>query len=287
MEKKARSLRPRSTEAHVVVCVCLVALALGGCKRKHVPVDSIAELPYPSCDAGAAGDEVVARGRLRAGEFMAEKSVVETFEATKTSCGIVVFEGREEWALMAADIEVVYDADLTPLRVWKRMTIPGSKRADGNADIRRYELRTPEVQIKRKSPEGETKYEILKQGGRRAVPTGTKVGAVVGPGRGLITMWIRRARLKVGEKTHELVLDFREMVEMLEDATLERGDDRFEPSLGKTLRVYTFYGRETVFTDENDVVVGDLAGLRPSESLATPEPPPAPTFGPADPVNTP
>jgi hypothetical protein len=85
----------------------------------------------------------------------------------------------------------------------------------------------------------------------------------------------------------ELVLDFREMVERLEEATLTRDDDRFEPSLGKTVRVYVFYGREAVFADENDVVIGDLAGLRPSETLTTPEPESMPRYGDPDPVHTP
>jgi len=53
------------------------------------------------------------------------------------------------------------------------------------------------------------------------------------------------------------------------------------------VRVYTFFGQDTVFADENDVVIGDLAGMRPDESLTTPEPSPLPTYGGADPVHTP
>jgi hypothetical protein len=53
------------------------------------------------------------------------------------------------------------------------------------------------------------------------------------------------------------------------------------------VRVYTFYGQETVFTDDEDVVLGDLAGERPSDSLTIPEPPPVPTFGAIDPAHTP
>ena len=61
-------------------------------------------------------------------------------------------------------------------------------------------------------------------------------------------------------------------------AALERNEDRFEPSLNKNVRVYTFYGEETVFADDDDVVLGDLAGMRPSDSLTTPEPPPIPSL---------
>jgi hypothetical protein len=101
-----------------------------------------------------------------------------------------------------------------------------------------------------------------------------------------MTAWIRRAKLKVGEKSTELVLDFREMLESLEVATLVRNPDMFEPSLNRTVRVYTFYGRETVFADDDDVVVGDLAGMRPSDSLTTPEPDSLPDYGGADPAAT-
>ncbi len=84
----------------------------------------------------------------------------------------------------------------------------------------------------------------------------------------------------MGGKTQELVLDFRDMIESLEDGRRWSGTpDQFEPTLGKTVRVYTFFGKETVFADEDDVVIGDLAGMRPSDSLTTPEPPPLPTFG--------
>jgi len=182
---------------------------------------------------------------------------------------------------------VRYDASLAPLWAWKRMTIAGSKREDGNADTRRYELRTGDVFIKRRDPAGEVTLQKLLPGGRAPIPEGAKLGALVGPGRGIITAWLQRAKLPVGAKTHELVLDFRDMVESLEEGLLERNEDRLEPSLGRTVRVYTFFGRETVFADENDVVVGDLAGLRPSDSLSTPEPPSLPAYGGPDPEHTP
>jgi hypothetical protein len=184
-------------------------------------------------------------------------------------------------------VEVRYDATLAPLWAWKRLTMAGSRRPDGNADIRRYELRTGDVFIKRRDPDGQLTLQKLLPGGRRAVEPGTKVGAVVGPGRGVITAWLRRAHLAEGGKTRELVLDFRDMVESLEEATLERMPDQLEPSYGKKVRVYTFFGRETVFADDNDVVIGDLGGMRPSDTLSTPEPPSLPDFGGADPVHTP
>ena len=180
-----------------------------------------------------------------------------------------------------------YDANLTPLWVWKRMTLGASPRPDGNADTRRYELRTGDVFIKKRDAEGTLALERLLPGGRMTAPVGVRVGAVIGPGRGIMTAWLKRAKLRVGDKTDELVLDFRNLIETLEIGSLARDEDRFEPSLGKTVRVYTVYGQETVFADEDDVVLGDLAGLRPSDSLSTPEPAPVPTFGGPDPVHSP
>jgi hypothetical protein len=272
--------------------LCLVplmcAFVAGGCKRKHVRVDAVPELGYPACSD--AGDDqpgaIVARGHLRAGPLSNEKNVVELFALERNSCGYVL-RARQEWPLAISDIEVRYDAGLAPLWVWKRMTIAGSSRLDGNADIRRYDLRTGDVFIKRRDARGELTLEKLLPGGRMSVPSGARVEAVIGPGRGILTAWLKRARLPVGRKVRQLVLDFRDMVESVEMATLERDQDQFEPSLGRSVRVYTFFGRESVFADEDDVVIGDLAGMRPSESLSTPEPEPLPTYGKPDPQHTP
>jgi hypothetical protein len=267
----------------------LAALAaLAGCRRKHVPVDSVPELGYPAC-ADGGGDEIgtlVGQGRVRAGPLSNDKNVSERFELRRTSCGYI-FRSRQEWPLDISDVEVRYDANLTPVWAWKRMTTAASQRPDGNADVRRYELRTGGVFIKKRDAAGAVTLEHLLPGGRMQVPEGARVGAVIGPGRGILTVWIKRAKLKVGDKTDDLVLDFRSMVEGVEIAALERNEDRLEPSLGKTVRVYTFYGEETVFTDDDDVVLGDLAGMRPSDSLPPPEPAPLPTFGGPDPVHTP
>jgi hypothetical protein len=273
--------------------VCVVALAcavaFAGCKRRHVTVESIPELGYPVCGDASADDPGVAvgRGDLRAGPYSQEKDVVERFELRRTRCGYT-FHARQEWPLDISDVEVRYDSNLAPIWAWKRMTIAGSKRDDGNADIRRYELRTGDVFIKRRRDwAGEVVFERLLPGGRMRVPEGARIGAVIGPGRGVLTAWLKRAKLRVGGSTVDLVLDFRAMLEKLELASLERQADQFEASLGKTVRVYTFFGQETVFADDDDVVLGDLAGMRPSASLPPPEPDALPMYGGPDPVNTP
>ena len=265
-----------------------LAAGAAGCHRKHVPVQSEPELGYPTCgDAGV--DEhgtVVGAGRLRSGPTSNDPNVVEQFELDRTSCGYA-FHARQEWPADISDVEIRYDANLTPLWAWKRMTIAGSQRPDGNADIRRYEMRTGEVFIKRRDDEGHLTMQKLLPGGRMAAPQGVRVGVVIAPGRGSITAWLKRAKLPVGGRTDELVLDFRPMIETLEVGMLTRQPDQFEPDYGKNVRVYTFFGRETVFADDSDVVIGDLAGMRPAALVKTPEPEPLPTYGGADPVHTP
>lgn len=284
MGDRAIGARRARGRARWLVVVVAAVLAIG-CKRKHVAVAAPPELPYPTC-ADAEARVVVASGHLRAGPTAREQTVVERFQLARDACHFV-FTGHEEWPLMTADVEVVYDADLAPLRAWKRMTIPGVTRADGNADTRSYDARPTELTIKRRAPDGVVSFELLRPGGRTAVAAGAKPMAVIAPGRGVLTAWFRRAKLKPGEKRRELALDMREMVETLSEVTLARDEDRFEPSLGKTVRVYTIYGREAVFADDDDVVVGDLMGMRPSASLTTPEPAPMPTYGAPDPAHTP
>jgi hypothetical protein len=279
----------RGRLAWPVLLAGLVSALLGaGCKRKHVPVDAVPELGYPSCGDAGTDDPgvVVAQGHIRSGPISNDKNVAERFELRRTACGYT-FRSRQEWPLDISDVEVRYDANLTPIWAWKRMTMGASQRADGNADIRRYEMRTGDVFIKRRDATATVTMEHLLPGGRMAAPTGVRVGAVIGPGRGVLTAWLKREKLQVGEKTDELVLDFRSMLEGLEIAALRRDPDQYQADLQKTVRVYTFYGQDTVFADENDVVIGDRGGMRPSDALPGPEPEPLPTYGGPDPVRTP
>ncbi len=253
-------------------------LVSAGCRRKHVSVATVQELPYPSCsDGGTAEGEALAAGSLRAGPTANEPSVVERFELRRRDC-LFVLTARQEWLRQSSDVEVVYDREMLPLRAWKRMTIPGVSRSDGNADIRRYELRGPEVTITRRVSGGPRTYEILR---------GERPSVVIGPGRGTLTPWIRRAHLQPGGAVREHVLDMRELLETLRPVTLRRDPDLYVPALGRTVRVYTVYGRESVFADETDAVIGDLAGMLPADRVSTPAPLPMPRYGEPDPVHTP
>jgi hypothetical protein len=265
----------------VALVICGALLALSGCKRfqrKHIPVDSVEELAYPRCadEPPDARGQLIGSGHLRSGPTHPDPTIVEGYEIRQHTCLMAAIV-RQEWPLGTADLEVLYDAAGLPLRIWRRMTLPGVPDPLGHADIRRYELRTDPVTIKRRSGAGRVVYEQL---------LGGKPRVVIGPGRGLISMWIRRAKLKVGEKTRELAIDIREL-EKIEPVTLLRERDIDDPALGGQVQVYTFYGKETVFTDSRGMVVGDLMGLRSHALLKTEAPIPMPLYKPLDPVGTP
>lgn len=255
---------------------CFVA-GCDGC-YKRVPVKAVEEMGYPTCgDETADTRELVFQSALRASEISRDRTVVERFRFEKSACHYIMTV-RQEWPKGTADVEVIYDLKLQPLRAWKRTTAPSFDDPEDRADIRRYELRSERVGMKVRTSEGQTEYFEL----RGDTPT-----AVVGPGRGLLSAWIRRANLQVGEKSAETALDFRSLgVEKLDSIALRREPDRQDPILGK-VRVYTVYGREAVFTDDQGMVIGDLAGLRPVELVDLPMPAAIPVAGTPDPRATP
>ncbi|MFO0693580.1 MAG: hypothetical protein U0230_08500 [Polyangiales bacterium] len=253
-------------------------LALAGCESclKRVPIAEVDDLGYPSCETAPSETRVVTASRMRSGPTMREKDVVEDFRLEQRGCHYVATV-HQEWERSVSDVEVIYDLDWKPLRAWKRMLLPAPSGHEPLVDIRRYELREEPATLFARTPGGVERYWF--RGGRPV--------AVVGPGRGLLTPWIRAAHLAVGGQVRGPVLDFRRPVERVYEVALRRDPDRYEPSLRRTVRVYTVFGRESVFADETDTVIGDLAGLRPAASVRAPEPAPLPTPGPPDPVHTP
>ncbi|MCA9582767.1 MAG: hypothetical protein KC416_13300 [Myxococcales bacterium] len=254
----------------------LVLVPLGGCDRflSRTRVDSVPDRPYPTCaggDGNGPADEEVTlhRAHMRSGPTMRDQDVVEYYEFVRRDC-LTVVKTRQEWPLGTADVEVVYGQDGAPLRVWKRMTLPSMPDPGKSAEISRFDLRASPVELRVRTLEGERQSWHLK---------GKTPTAVVGPGRGILSAWIRRAALGVGDKTREVTLDFRGPTPEIEEVTLRRDPDRQVDDLGRTVRVYTVFGRESVFTDEEGWVLGDLAGLRPHDSLSTTPPKPIPTFG--------
>ncbi len=254
------------------------ALALISCHHTHIPVASVPEIPYPSCGAAPLPvGEVLFSGHLRAGHTSLESNVQELFEIRRRDC-LVIATVHQDWALQVSDVEVVYDTELRPLRAWRRNSLPGVSQPGGFQDTRKYEFRTPEPSLTRMDPAGRLTHEILR-GGRPAV--------VLGPGRGLLTVWLQHAHLPVGGRDRELALDIREDLETLGPVALVRHTDQYVQALGRRVRVYTVYGRESFFADDRDVVVGDLAGTVPFGTPGLGPLPTLPVGSPPDPVNTP
>lgn len=268
----------RAGGALLFVLLASLSTSCEGCLPR-VEVESVAEAPYPTC--GDASDvELLGEGYLRSGPTMREQSVSERWRLERRGC-LYAMTLHQAWERQVTDVEVLFDAEWKPLRAWKRMAVPGAP-PDGRPDTRVYHLGESAteggVPMRRASPEGRQAYRI--QG---AAPI-----AVVGPGRALVSAWIRAAGpMEVGDVVRGPVLDFRRLVEKIDEVALRRDPDRDEPSLGGRVRVYTIFGRESIFTDDEGNVLGDLAGLRTHASLDTPEPAPLPEYGEPDPRGTP
>lgn len=251
------------------------ALVLSACECEGGPRRTLGEvpsIPYPVEGEG----EVRFERTLVSGPDMREQDVVERFEVRDAGEHTVV-RVRQEWAFGTADLDVVYDDALLPLRVWRRTTMPDASGQIGHRDLRVYDLRGEEVRMARRGPAGEREGVAIR---------GARPRAVIGPGRGLLTAWIQRADLDVGEQLRESVLDVREPLAVIRDVTLKREDDRNVPGLGR-VRVYTIYGREPVYADDDDVIVGDMFGLRPADVVGGELPDPLPDPGPLDPTELP
>ncbi len=268
---------PRALSAlPLALAACL--LAAGGCgRRQHFAVERVDELAYPGCADGSdrGVPEALAEQRFRSGPDDTRGVLLEHVRVERRGC-LRAATVRQVTGSQIADVEAVYDENLLPLRLWRRYATP--RPGAVALDLKRFDFRTPELTVKHRAEGGAVDYEVLRG------KTSAKVRALIGPGRGLLTLWLWRAKLAVGQKLRERALDFRE-VEVLRDVTLMRHEDRDDRAFGRRVRVYTIYGREPFFADENDVVLGDLAGLLPAGDA--PPLPPLPALEAPDPASTP
>lgn len=262
----------------LALCAAIVLATLGGCERflKKAPVASVERLPYPTCEGQPLREgKLLHAGYLRSGPAMRDRLVSERYEFRDKGC-FVVATVRQEWPAGTADIEVIFTKAYEPLRAWKRMTLPTRKDPAAEAEITLYQLTTDPPTVIHRNRTGKMEHFILRGG---------KPTAVVGPGRGLLSAWVKKAKLNVGGKSREKILDFRGL-EKLDDVTIRRDADRAVPILGD-VSVYSVFGRESVFVDDGDWVVGDLRGLLTDEHNKAPIPPAIPLFAKPDPVATP
>src|SRR5262249_43817400 len=107
---------PRFTWGCFLLGAALVLFC--GCKkfqRKHIPVDHVTELGYPTCDGAPLPDgEVVGQTDIRSGPTHIDHNIVEHFTLKRRGC-LWSATVRQEWPLQTADVEVLYDASFTPL----------------------------------------------------------------------------------------------------------------------------------------------------------------------------
>ena len=256
---------------------CFVLL-LGGCESclKRSEVASVDVHEYPTCDGQPLPEgEVLSAGILRSGPISLEQ-VVERYEVRRRGC-VYVITVRQEWSRQVTDVEAIYDEDWNPIRAWKRMGIPGVPNPEQYEDTRMYEFRNEPATMTESNTDGST-HRFFR---------GWQPTSLIGPGRMLLTAWIQATNLGVGETTRGITLDGRELYERVGDVALRRDPDRFEEALGRSVRVYTVFGRESVFADETGLVIGDLSGLRRDEDLDDAAPEPLPSDSDPDPVNTP
>lgn len=190
---------------------------------------------------------------------MNQQGVVERYRWERRGC-LWALTVHQEWPRQVTDVELVYDAELRPLRAVKRMASPEAPEVA--LDTRLYEFQGEHPRMLRESREGREYFRF----------EGPEPVALIAPGRAMLIPWVASARLSEAEVARGPVFDLRELVERQEDGQLRRDPDRQDPVLGP-VRVYTFYGRETVFTDERGVVVGDLSGLLDASHVAAPLPP--------------
>lgn len=257
----------------------VLALAMSGCscEGSRRDVESLPDLGYPTCEGQPLPEgERIGAGVLRSGPTMRQHDVVERFELRRRGC-VTVARSEQEWRLGTADVEAVFDADLRPLRIWKHTTLPDASGPLGHRDVRVFELRTSPIGLTRRTPAGALERFELR---------GARPEAVIGPGRGLLSIWLMRAHLAEGGRVRQPVLDVREPLAVIRDVTLQRLSDQEIEGLGR-VRVYTIYGSEPIFADDHDVVIGDMLGLRPADSVPGSLPDPMPDGGPLDPTRMP
>ncbi len=222
---------------------------------QHVEATQIPELGYPRCDIASDENPTkrVYEGLLQSGASMTQQHIVEHYKVWRNRC-FTRIELTQSWPLNVTYVEAFFDPQGRPLWVWKQQSIPGVDEARAKPDIRRYDLRTQPITLKHRDTRGKLHRKRIR---------GPKPKALIGPGRGLLSAWIQQAQLEVGDKKRVPVLDVRGL-ELIKKVTLKREPNRRLDQHPKPLRVYTIYGREAVFTNANNWVIGDLQGLRPA-----------------------
>jgi len=174
--RRASRVEAGSTILLVVASAFVVSAC--DCEGPRRELDIVPDIPYP-----VDGEPELELERvLRSGPVMRDREVVERFELLRAG-DLRVVRVRQEWPLGTADLDVVYDADGLPLRVWRRTTMPSASDRVGHRDLRVYDLSGDEVVVAHRGPDGSTEGAAIR---------GTRPRAVIGPGRGVLAAGIQR-----------------------------------------------------------------------------------------------
>ena len=112
---------------------------------------------------------------------------------------------RQTWPISTAEVDIVYDPEGLPIRVWRRTTMPDAHSSVGHLDLRVYDLSSgASVRMARRGPNGEREGVAI---------AGPRPRVIIAPGRGALSAWFQSADLEVGarvrepKKTHQKIYD--------------------------------------------------------------------------------
>lgn len=233
-----------------------LAAALAACQGV-LPRREVAAFrsPVVSC----AGEQTFAASRvLRSGENIRDHIQERFTYVERGDCAEVTV--RHEWQFGGTDVHAWFmrgEAGVVPQRVLRRSIFAGPQAVNDRQDLRLFDVFGGHARMAWRSIEGRRRFFEFRGGRPQALIT---------IGRGMLTAWLRSAELEVGGRVRVPVLDIRERTERVRDVTLSRLADDDVPELGRRVRVYTIFGREPIFADQDNVVVGDLMGMVSSET---------------------
>lgn len=166
----------------------------------------------------------------------------EVFSSLRSDC-LTVYDSKHEWNLGKNHNRLWVDDKGQPLLLKKEVWVgkkPEEKFFQWNTKLAALMLKMNQDFFRFK---GELPLRVLTVG------------------RYLLSAWIEAANLPVGGKERARVLDAREPFEKIKFITLMRKEDRQDSGLGR-VRVYTIFGREPIYTNAQNHVVGDMWGMR-------------------------
>lgn len=256
----------------------VLAFLAGACSfLSKEEVDSVPTQEYPAWASALLADDtsIVARATLRGRQGAIESSTVEQMVLREGPQGSVA-RVRVDRPLQRITYDAVYDAAGKPLRFWRRVSVPGVLPA--RIDVRLFELRTQPIAISHRDPDGARDFAQMR---RNESPI-----ALIGEAFSLLTPWIRHANLAVGGVVRGRSLDT-DKGGVMRNAALRRSEDMNMPEHGGRVRVYRVYGRDVVFANDQNIVVGSLSGFVSIDPNGPAMPPQASEDERVDPTRTP